>query len=363
MNLIHSKFNISGALESLPGGRAENQDFMGYADTQLGFVFVLCDGMGGGPAGLTASTTVVDAVIQYLSSYTKEDDVKSAITKSIAFADEKISNLVAKSPEFTGMGTTIVVLIINNKSAHVAHIGDSRLYQFRLGQKVFRTADHSQVGELVRRGELTEEQARTSPNSNIITRAINGCGIAKADIVELPYEKGDRFVLCSDGIWGSMPEKDLIKDFTKTKSVSGTVVKLAFDVDEIGKSTGGKHDNLSIAIVETQSNSKLKVKMGKKIRNVLYTLIALLTISIIANIWSLSSKDMSQMQSTDSIDSLTNLVENLCKDTSSLRQQIKQKEEQIVKQSADTNSIKDGVDEIERLKKENDSLKSALAKE
>ena len=363
MNLIQSKFSISGALESLVGGRAENQDFMGYADTQLGFVLVLCDGMGGGPAGLTASTTVVDAVIHHLGTFTKDDDVKMAISKSIAFADEQISNHIAKSPEFTGMGTTIVILIINRKSAYVAHIGDSRLYQFRFGHKVFRTADHSQVGELVRRGELTEEQARTSPNSNIITRAINGCGIAHPDIVELPYEKGDRFVLCSDGIWGSMPEKDLIKGFTKTKSVSGTVVQMAFDVDGIGKSKGGKHDNLSIAIVETQTNSKLKVKMGKKIRNVLLTLVALLTISIIANIWSFSSRNTSQMWGTDSIDSLKMLVENLCKDTSNLRQQIKQTEEQIIKQVADNNNIKKEDEEIEELKKENDSLKSKLVKE
>ena len=103
MNLIQSKFSISGALESLVDGRAENQDFMGYADTQLGFVLVLCDGMGGGPAGLTASTTVVDAVIHHLGTYTKDDDVKMAISKSIAFADEQISNQIAKSPEFTGM--------------------------------------------------------------------------------------------------------------------------------------------------------------------------------------------------------------------------------------------------------------------
>lgn len=314
MNLINSKYKISGALESLPGGREENQDFMGFADTQLGFVLVLCDGMGGGPGGLTASTTVVDAVIQHLSTFTKDDDIKTAIRQSITFADEKIAKLTTTSPALAGMGTTIVVLVINNKSAYVAHIGDSRLYQFRFGYKVFRTNDHSQVGELVRSGALTEEQARISPNSNVVTRAINGCGISQPDIIELPYEKGDRFVLCSDGIWGSMPEKELIKGLTKTKSVSGTVVQMAFDVDEIGKAAGGKHDNLSIAIIETQSNSKLKVKMGKKIRNVLLILVALLIASILGNLWTVSSICSSPKESSE-IDSLKEKLSVLYNDT------------------------------------------------
>jgi len=322
MNLINSKYKISGALESLPGGREENQDFMGFADTQLGFVLVLCDGMGGGPGGLTASTTVVDAVIQHLSTFTKDDDIKTAIRQSITFADEKIAKLTTTSPALAGMGTTIVVLVINNKSAYVAHIGDSRLYQFRFGYKVFRTNDHSQVGELVRSGALTEEQARISPNSNVVTRAINGCGIAQPDIIELPYEKGDRFVLCSDGIWGSMPEKELIKGLTKTKSVSGTVVQMAFDVDEIGKAAGGKHDNLSIAIVETQANSKLKVKMGKKIRNVLLILVALLIASILGNFWTVSSI-CSSPKSSSGVDSLKGIITSLVNDTIHLKSELR----------------------------------------
>ena len=362
MNLIHSRYNIIGALESLPGGREENQDFMGFADTQLGFVLVLCDGMGGGPGGLLASSTVVETVINHLSTYTKEDDVKTAIRKSITLADEQIAKIITQSPALTGMGTTIVVLVINKNSAYVAHIGDSRLYQFRFGWKVFRTADHSQVGELVRCGELTEEQARISPNSNVVTRAINGCGNAQPEITELPYESGDRFVLCSDGIWGSMPEEELIKGFTKTKSVSGTVVQMAFDVEEIGKSAGGKHDNLSIAIVETQTNSKLKVKMGKKIRNVLFSLLALLVVCLIANVWIMSS-----FCSYKKNNPLKEVIDTLCKDTAKLNTEIKSQHSKInyfEKQISDYKNKNDSLREDNySLKIDKDNLKSELEKE
>lgn len=362
MNLIHSRYNIIGALESLPGGREENQDFMGFADTQLGFVLVLCDGMGGGPGGLLASSTVVETVINHLSTYTKEDDVKTAIRKSITLADEQIAKIITQSPALTGMGTTIVVLVINKNSAYVAHIGDSRLYQFRFGWKVFRTADHSQVGELVRCGELTEEQARISPNSNVVTRAINGCGNAQPEITELPYESGDRFVLCSDGIWGSMPEEELIKGFTKTKSVSGTVVQMAFDVEEIGKSAGGKHDNLSIAIIETHTNSKLKVKMGKKIRNVLFSLLALLVVCLIANVWIMSS-----FCSYKKNNPLKEVIDTLCKDTAKLNTEIKSQHSKInyfEKQISDYKNKNDSLREDNySLKIDKDNLKSELEKE
>lgn len=356
MNLITSRYKISGALESLPGGRNENQDFMGFADTQLGFVLVLCDGMGGGPGGLMASTTVVDALINHLNTFAKGVDIKTAIRQSITYADDKITELVTASPALMGMGTTIVVLVINDKSAFVAHIGDSRLYQLRFGRKVFRTNDHSQVGELVRRGDLTEEQARISPNSNIVTRAINGCGIAQPDITELPYEKGDRFVLCSDGIWGSMPEKELIKGLTKTKSVSGTAVQMAFDVNEIGKAAGGKHDNLSIAIVETQTNSKLKVKMGKKIRNVLFILVALLIASILGNFWAMSSL-CSSPYGSPGMDSLKGVITALSNDTILLNSKLKSANKNI-KILRDSSYNKDL--EIKNLQEQNKLLQAKV---
>lgn len=372
MNQIQSKYQIVGALESLQGGRPENQDFMGFADTPLGFAMVLCDGMGGGPGGRTASNVVVDTVISTLSSYKKGDDIKTAMRQAIAVADNKIAEMTAHTPELQGMGTTIVILVINKRSAHVAHVGDSRLYQFRSGRKVFRTNDHSQVGELVRQGALTEEQARVAPNSNVITRAINGHGIAQPDITELPYESGDRFALCTDGIWGALPEKELIEKLTKGKSASGTVMGTTIDVDKIGNTNGGMHDNLSLVVIDMTTDSKLRVKMGRRIKNLLFTIVAILVLSVLANAWTISAwqkavedkeiaveglKEQNRQLRQDSI-TLTTRCEEASKVSRQERTATRRNEQDWLKKENELNNrIQNLQDENEKLKKEIDARK------
>lgn len=372
MNQIQSKYQIVGALESLQGGRPENQDFMGFADTPLGFAMVLCDGMGGGPGGRTASNVVVDTVISTLSSYKKGDDIKTAMRQAIAVADNKIAEMTAHTPELQGMGTTIVILVINKRSAHVAHVGDSRLYQFRSGRKVFRTNDHSQVGELVRQGALTEEQARVAPNSNVITRAINGRGIAQPDITELPYESGDRFALCTDGIWGALPEKELIEKLTKGKSASGTVMGTTIDVDKIGNTNGGMHDNLSLVVIDMTTDSKLRVKMGRRIKNLLFTIVAILVLSVLANTWTISAwqkavedkeiavedlKEQNRLLRQDSI-ALTTRCEEASKVSRQERTATRRNEQDWLKKENELNNrIQNLQDENEKLKKEIDAHK------
>lgn len=372
MNQIQSKYQIVGALESLQGGRPENQDFMGFADTPLGFTMVLCDGMGGGPGGRTASNVVVDSVINNLSSYKKGDDIKTAMRQAIAVADNKIAEMTAHTPELQGMGTTIVILVINKRSAHVAHVGDSRLYQFRSGRKVFRTNDHSQVGELVRQGALTEEQARVAPNSNVITRAINGRGIAQPDITELPYESGDRFALCTDGIWGALPEKELIEKLTKGKSASGTVMGTTIDVDKIGNTNGGMHDNLSLVVIDMTTDSKLRVKMGRRIKNLLFAIVAILILSVLANAWAISAwqkavedkeiaveglKEQNRQLRQDSI-ALTTRCEEASKASRQERTATRRNEQDWLKKENELNNrIQSLQDENEKLKKEIESQK------
>lgn len=291
MNTITSQTKlISGALESRQGGRAENQDFVGFSDTPFGFLLVLCDGMGGGPGGRTASTSIVTEIVRYISLQPLDTDRRKLLADAIASGEALIVKMTTENPTLHGMGTTACILLIGPESAMVAHVGDSRIYQFRMKHKVFRSADHSLVAERVRNGDLTEEQARLAPNSNVITRAINGSGIATPDIVELPYEKGDRFMLCTDGIWGTMPESLLIKKAVTSRSVSGAVVQLACDADNIGKSEGGHHDNLTIAIVDTLKNSKKKVKMGKNILRTVIAMALFLMISVILNVYLYSAK-------------------------------------------------------------------------
>lgn len=271
--------------ESRIGGRAENQDSFDAKQTERGFVVTVCDGMGGGPGGKTASTIAVREIIAGIEEAPKDEETKNVIVKAIGRANRVIIEAGNKDQELRGMGSTATVLLITGQSAFAAHVGDSRIYQFRGGKKVFRTFDHSLVFERVKQGIITEEQARLAVDSNIITRALGIDSDVQVDIEELPFEKGDRFILCSDGIHGTMDEKTFIKLATNRKSPLGVVVdNIATIVDNNGNNNGGKHDNLTLAIVDMKVNSKMKVPMSKQIKLILTALAAIGAISIILNI-------------------------------------------------------------------------------
>ena len=194
-----------GFAESRIGGRPENQDSYGYKETSLGFLLTVCDGMGGGPGGKTASSIAVQEIITGVDEANEDEEVANIIIKAIRRANMAVIEAGNENPSLQGMGSTATVLLLSEKSAFVAHVGDSRVYQIRGGKKIFRTYDHSMVFELVKQKVITEEQARLSAQSNVITRALGMLPDLEVDIVERPYIKGDRFVLCSDGIHGAMP--------------------------------------------------------------------------------------------------------------------------------------------------------------
>ena len=201
---------------------------------------------------------------------------------AIKHAHQVIISKSENHPEMRGMGSTVVAVLFNSKAAIVGHIGDSRLYQFRHGEKAFRTEDHSLVADMVRSKELTEEQARLSQQTNVITKALGGRNGQLADIDLLPYEKGDRFLLCTDGIWNALSESDLVKRAAKTPSLAGAVDSIVLQADEIGRKNGNTHDNLSLALFETKEDSTTKVKMNRKAINIIRALTVLFCISLIA---------------------------------------------------------------------------------
>lgn len=313
MEQIITQTPLQGCVDSRKGGRLENQDTCGYADTPLGFLAVVCDGMGGGPGGKLASSASVDAIINYVRLQPATTNPRKALEEALRIANQSLLNITAKKPALRGMGTTATILLLNERSAVAAHIGDSRIYQFRRGGKKFRTFDHSRVFERVRHGSLTEEQARLDIGSNIITRALGLPEDPRPDIAELPYEKGDRFMLCTDGVWGAMPEKELIKIVAGTPDINGAMESLFIHVDEIGMSCGNTHDNFSAIFVETSTNSILKEKMSTKTRNIFIGLLLLCGCSIALNFVAFSSlknqKSSAQQTLNDSIRALNDSVD------------------------------------------------------
>lgn len=191
---------IIGFAESRIGGRSENQDSYGSSETPYGFVVTVCDGMGGGPGGKTASTIAVNEIITGIKEGNSDDTATNIVIKAVRRANLAIIEKGQENPALKGMGSTCTVLLISKDSAIVAHVGDSRVYQLRGKTKIFRTFDHSMVFDLVKQKVITEEQARLSAQANVITRALGIKPDMEVDVIELPYQDGDRFLLTTDGI-------------------------------------------------------------------------------------------------------------------------------------------------------------------
>ena len=284
ISIVTNNYHLHGFAYSNIGGRPENQDSFAVQETPLGVLVVVCDGMGGGPGGKTASriarTEIVNTVMAYANGASRQEALKVAIGR----AHEAIVKEMARIPQLQGMGSTAIAIIINNQSAVIACLGDSRCYRIKKGKVAFKTIDHSLVAELVKRKVITEEQARTSPQSNVITRALGTTSNQVPDIFEVAYKKGDRFVLCTDGFWGSMPEPQLVSMLASQSDMASLVNNVASTVDCLGMECGGGHDNHTMAIIEMDDNSILKEGMDKSTKILFAVLCGLLTISVIMNV-------------------------------------------------------------------------------
>lgn len=330
--MIHIETSLPyvGVMDSSIGGRADNQDSCGYCTTKNGLLVVVCDGMGGGPSGKLASTIATQEIIQFVKSadeHVMRRPVSELLSNAIQQANAAVYSYGLEHSETRGMGTTVVALLINKNCATIAHVGDSRCYLMRRGQIVFKTNDHSVVAELVRKGTLTEEQARISPNSNIITRVLGLKESVEIDIDVLPYEKHDRFYLCSDGVWGTMPEKQLSKQFYRFPHLVNILESTTMLVDEIGTNEGGHHDNHTLIILETQISSKLKQRMSTKHKRIMQGLAILLALSLMVNLITIVNRERSvaQMVTLDEqqtvIDSLVTKTEEFEKQITTLKEE------------------------------------------
>ena len=284
---MDSKSKVECYIQSLIGGRSENQDCAGVLNTDVGTVVVVCDGMGALNGGSTASRIAVSTVLDYVKNVYDEPSIPEILRAAILQANNAILDAAEEDEDLKGMGTTITALIINDDCATVSYVGDSRIYQLRGMNKVFRTFDHSFVFESVRIGLITEEQARLSSQSNIILRALGINRELEVDVYELPYLKGDRFVLCTDGFWGALPEKEFIAKIAKG-NVQTVLEKTALQIDMIGNRNGGHHDNLTAAMFDTTSESNRKAKMSTKLKIIVASLVLALIVSISLNVYMLS---------------------------------------------------------------------------
>lgn len=290
---IEIKGKTLGFIDSRIGGRKENQDSAGLKETKLGYLVVVCDGMGGMQGGSVASQLAVQTILETVASADKQSNPSMTLIKAIRNANMAIIEEGQNNPNLQRMGTTVTALLLTPYSALTAYVGDSRIYQLRKGKKVFRTFDHSMVFEMVRKKVISEEQARLSAQSNVILKALGITPNIEVEIEERPYLKGDRFILCTDGFWGAMPEDEFIRHLSENNPIYKILDSTANVVESIGRNSGNEYDNLTAAILEMNSNSILKEKMNKKAKIIIMILAILLLASIILNVTMFIGKDSS----------------------------------------------------------------------
>ena len=299
---IESDFG-SGICVSCIGGRSENQDRCGFMNTEHGLLIVVCDGMGGAAGGATASQMAVEEIIRFVNRPVAEDDLvddyQMLLRKAIGSANKLLLETAASDSTLHGMGTTVTAILVNDKQVTWAHVGDSRIYQLRRGHKIHRTQDHSMVFEMVKKKVLTEEQARLSAQSNIILRALGQKDTVDVDTAVYPYDKGDLFLLCTDGIWGTMPEKELIRKASSRRPISEVAEALAWEVNSHGENTGGNHDNLTAAFFKTNKKSQIRSKMEQIFKKAFLICAALLCVSLALNIVQLSRSQAKEKEKTE----------------------------------------------------------------
>ncbi len=210
-----------------------------------GRVALVADGMGGHQAGEVASAMAANAIGQSAKKAAGREISVKTVVSWVRQANKAIYKAAGEDLSRSGMGTTLTFLYFMRGHAMLAHVGDSRCYLIRKGEIYQLTKDHSLVAELVRRGEITPEQAKTHPYRNIITRALGTDDSVAVDAQDLDLEPGDIFLLCSDGLSNYLDKEELL---------SLVMEKPAEEICEelVGRALErGGRDNITVVVVYT----------------------------------------------------------------------------------------------------------------
>lgn len=207
-------------------------------------VALLADGMGGHSAGEVASRTAIDTVSAILKQTTRGVSPHERLETALQAAHAVIREKARQSIRCRGMGTTFVGIIIENGYLHHAHVGDSRLYLWRDGQLMAVTHDHSLLQEFIDQGFYTREEALEKVSRNILTRALGLEPHITIDYDYLKINQGDRFLLCSDGLYDMLSDYELGALLGREHDLEG----IALDMLELANARRSK-DNVSVIVI------------------------------------------------------------------------------------------------------------------
>lgn len=217
--------------------RRNNEDSLIVIEPET---FVVADGMGGASAGEVASQMLVETVKNFLTNSPAPWD-ETILAQAVVRANDDIWNLSLQNENYRGMGTTATILYLDGNRACFAHVGDSRLYLLRDCALEQITKDHSYVETLVRRGELTHEEARVHPMKNVLTQAVGAMPEVQIDAASFLAQTDDVFLLCTDGLTNMVDDETIARILQTSPNPADDLINAALD-------NGGK-DNVSVIVV------------------------------------------------------------------------------------------------------------------
>lgn len=228
--------------------RSENQDRVWTGTLEDGAAAVIvCDGMGGENAGSVASQMTIDFMSERIQKGFRADIsrnyIRNLLITSVTAANSLVFDKASAEMDKSGMGTTCVAAIIYNNRAYIINVGDSRAYQIYDDCMQQITKDHTYVRRLVERGDITEEESRTHPDRNRITKAVGAENTITPDYFEIDLDEGNILLFCSDGLHSYGEDEEIAEII-----VNNPIGKSCDLLVDYALSNGGR-DNVTVAVV------------------------------------------------------------------------------------------------------------------
>ncbi len=212
-------------------------------------VYVVADGVGGNNSGEVASRTAVEEIAAYVNSgdirrCEEPEEIFGFLGEAIGAANGAIYEMGRDDSRYKGMATTVVMAYVYRGEGYIANVGDSRAYIFRDGEMARITKDHTYVNELIDKGVITEDEAESHKQKNVITKALGAEPYIEPDYYKLPLHTGDVLMLCTDGLYGEVGEEGIVDVLKEDKNMNDTCSRLV----DMAIESGGR-DNITVICI------------------------------------------------------------------------------------------------------------------
>jgi PPM family protein phosphatase len=224
-------------------------------------LFVVADGMGGHAAGEVASKVAAESINEFVCLTSGDEEITwpfgldenisydgNRLKTAIRFANKRVIEATREKTEYEGMATTVAAILVDDTVANLGHVGDSRVYLFRGDGVRQLTSDHSWVNEQLLSGVISEDQARSHPLRNVVTRALGGKADLQVEMQVHKIETGDVLMLCSDGLTTMVPDDDMGK---LVHQAGDDLVEAAKSLVAAANNRGGE-DNITVLLLKFQ---------------------------------------------------------------------------------------------------------------